>query len=69
MHDLEDLMKKWQNSALELREAERLINLLIIENNRLEEMGGKILDLAFQGANDHSAAPSCCADIEALLEQ
>lgn len=37
MNDLEDLEKKWENSALELREAERFIKLLIADNLRLKE--------------------------------
>ena len=35
--DLSELIEKWKGSALELREAERLINLLIIDNDRLEK--------------------------------
>lgn len=37
MSDLDRLIIKWTNSALEFREAERLINLLIVDNNRLEK--------------------------------
>lgn len=37
MRDLSELIDKWQNSALELREAESLINLLIVDNNRLSK--------------------------------
>ena len=36
MSDLTALIEKWKNSALELREAERLINLLIVDNGRIE---------------------------------
>lgn len=36
MHDLTDLIDRWQNGALELREAETLINLLIVDNERME---------------------------------
>ena len=35
MMDLSELIEKWENSVLELREAERFINLLIAENRRL----------------------------------
>jgi len=34
--DLSKLIEEWENSALDLRSAERLINLLIIDNKRLE---------------------------------
>ena len=36
MSDLTVLIDKWENSALELREAERLITLLIADNKRLD---------------------------------
>lgn len=36
MHDLSCLIDKWKNSALNFREAETLINLLIVDNYRLE---------------------------------
>lgn len=36
MHDLTELIDKWKSSSLELREAETLINLLIVDNERLE---------------------------------
>ena len=42
MHDLTYLIHKWENSALELREAETLINLLIVDNKRLESGKQKI---------------------------
>jgi len=38
MEDLTALVEQWENSALELREAETLINLLIVDNRRLEEI-------------------------------
>ena len=34
--NLTQLIENWKNSALEFREAEALINLLIIDNKRLE---------------------------------
>lgn len=37
MIDLEDLIDKWTNSALNFREAETIINLLIVDNKRLEK--------------------------------
>jgi len=37
MIDIDKLIERWENSALELREAETLINLLIIHNKRLEK--------------------------------
>lgn len=37
MADLDELIAKWKGSSLELREAERLITLLIIHNDRLEK--------------------------------
>ncbi len=47
MHDLTKLIHQWKNSALELREAETLINLLIVDNKRLElDMG--LLQVAFE---------------------
>lgn len=52
MHDLTELKEKWQNSALELREAETLINLLIIDNNRisrLEDNIQSVFDDLFEG--------------------
>lgn len=36
MNDLTALIKQWKNSALELREAERLITLLIVDGGRME---------------------------------
>lgn len=36
MSSLTGLIEKWESSALELREAEQLINLLIVDNNRLD---------------------------------
>lgn len=36
MSDLTELVAKWKNSALELREAESLIALLIVDNERME---------------------------------
>ena len=36
MVDLDDLIERWENSALELREAETLINTLIVQNAKLE---------------------------------
>lgn len=36
MPDLNELIDQWKNSALDLREAETLINLLIVDNERLE---------------------------------
>ena len=38
MLDLTKLIEQWENSALELREAESLINLLIVDNRRLEKL-------------------------------
>jgi len=38
MLDLTKLIEQWENSALELREAETLINLLIVDNRRLEKL-------------------------------
>lgn len=37
MSKLSELINKWENSALELREAETLINLLIVDNKRLDK--------------------------------
>ena len=37
MVNFSELLDRWENSALELREAETLINLLIIDNKRLEK--------------------------------
>ena len=37
MEDLLTLIDKWKNSALDLREAETLINLLIVDNERMEK--------------------------------
>lgn len=42
MHDLTKLIDDWKNSALELREAETLINLLIIDNERMEDTDEKM---------------------------
>ena len=42
MHNLSELIEKWQNSALNFREAESLINLLITDNNRLEKENKKL---------------------------
>lgn len=36
--DLETLTEKWVNGALDLREAEMFIHLLIIENVRLKKL-------------------------------
>ena len=36
MNDLSDFINKWESSALSLREAETLINLLIVDNKRIE---------------------------------
>ena len=41
MHDLSCLIDKWKNSALNFREAETLINLLIADNYRLETSMGQ----------------------------
>ena len=52
MHDLTELKEKWKNSALELREAEALINLLVIDNNRisrLEDNIQSVFDDLFEG--------------------
>ncbi len=43
MIDLTMLIEKWQSSALELREAESLINLLIVDNKRLDSEGEQII--------------------------
>lgn len=48
MSDLTALIEKWENSALELREAERLITLLIINNKRLDRDEEKLV-----AARDH----------------
>lgn len=37
MSDLTALIEKWENSALELREAEQLINLLIVQREIVQE--------------------------------
>jgi len=37
LENLDELINKWIDSALEFREAERLINLLIVDNRRLEK--------------------------------
>ena len=37
MPDLSKLIEQWKNSAVELREAEQLINLLIVDKERLEK--------------------------------
>lgn len=36
MHDLTDLIDRWKNGSLELRKVETLINLLIVDNERME---------------------------------
>ena len=42
--DLSELIRNWENSALELREAERLITLLIIDNRRLDLSEDKLIE-------------------------
>ncbi len=42
MKNLTELIDKWTNSSLELREAETFINLLILENKRMEELEEKL---------------------------
>lgn len=37
MHDLTELINRWENSALNFREAETLVNLLIVDNRRIEK--------------------------------
>ena len=37
MTDLVELIDKWENSALNLREAETLIKLLLVDNKQLEK--------------------------------
>jgi len=37
MNDLTQLINKWKNSNLEFREAETLINLLIVDNDRMQQ--------------------------------
>jgi len=46
IHDLTKLIDKWENSALELREAETLINLLIIDNDRMNAVDDKLYKIA-----------------------
>ena len=41
MSELTDLMNKWDNFALALKEAERLLTLLIVDNNRLVDEAKK----------------------------
>jgi hypothetical protein len=63
MSDLTALVEKWENSALELREAERLITLLIVDNKRLDREEEQIIaerdhweEKATELANDIGAA-------------
>lgn len=52
MSDLTDLIERWMNSSLELREAESLINLLIVDNKRLSKLEGSVqgvFDDLFEG--------------------
>jgi hypothetical protein len=63
MSDLTVLIERWENSALELREAERLINLLIVDNKRLDSEEEQLIterdhweEKATELANDVGAA-------------
>lgn len=44
MNNLTVLIERWKNSALEFRETERLITLLILDNERLEKENNVLND-------------------------
>lgn len=47
--NLSELIEKWENAALELRDAERLINLLIIDNRHLEKERARLASMIDHG--------------------
>lgn len=57
MHDLTELIDKWINSALNFREAETIINLLIVDNSRLEKENKGLQEALVYVAHASHATP------------
>lgn len=58
MNDLDGLIDKWKNSALELRDAERLIALLIQEVDKGEELANDLKE-AFDIEEKENQVQAC----------